>query len=250
MPKAELPRFVIYQPNEKEYHICLEADGKYLRWCSTYAPTLDVAFPRQVTRIEDMPLKSRPKKKIYDEGTYSIPKAKTKAEIEEKLLDSIKNKSLSFSLNGKILKGRFSIKQSRGTTVIQKYKDKYAKDEDVLSGDLIRTINEMVPNYDESKVDLNAVHKTKGRKIQKEEDEPVEEITADKTIGGIEYHFAFYASDDEPEICLITSSTGAVLVLKKEDDGWSLLPPMSKVVLKKEEVFTEHAKALYDSQGH
>lgn len=261
MPKAELPRFIVYQPNEKEFHICLEAGRQYLCWCSTYAPTLDVAFPREVTRIDDMPLKARPKKQIFDEGTYTVPKAKTKEQVEEKLLETIRDKSFSFSLNGTALKGRFLIKLARGAMVIQKYKDKYAKEEDVLSGDLIRTINTMVPDYDESKVDLTAVRKAKRRKpykpvetakdvenIEEEKKQaelPIEEITADMQIGGADYHFAFYTADNEPEICVVTSANDEVLVLKKEQEEWLIVPSASKKVLKNEYAFIAHAKALY-----
>lgn len=249
MLKNAHPRFIIYQPNEEEYHICLEAKGAYLRWCSKYAPTLDVAFPREINRIADMPLKSRPKKQIYDEGTYTIPKAKTKEQIEEKLQESLKDKSFSFSLKGKLLNGRFSIKQSRVITVIQKYKDKYAREEDVLSGDLIRTINTMVPDYDESKVNINEVHKKVNKKAQNENATPIEEITADKAIAGKDYHFAFYSSNDNDDaICLVTNPAGECLVLKRKGKQWNILLPASKAALKTKQAFTAHARALYDLQ--
>lgn len=249
MPTSAHPHFLIYQPNEKEYHICLEAKGKYLRWCSVYAPTLDVAFPREVTRIEDLPLKSRPKKKIFDEGTYAIPKVKTRGQIEEKLLKHLKDKSFSFSLEGKILKGRFSIKQTKGITVIQKYKDKYAREEDVLSGDLIRTINTLVPGYDESKVNINEVRKKANKKAQKEDAAPVEEVTADKKIAGKNCHFVFYTSADDQEICLVTNTANEVLVLEREGTQWKLLSSLSKPAPKRREEIIAHAKALYDLQA-
>jgi len=244
MPNNDLPRFVIYQPNEKEFHICLEASGVYLRWCSKYAPNLNMRFPREVIRIEDMPIKKRPRKGIFDEGTYAITQSKkdSKKTIEDKITEGIDNKTFSFILKGNVLNGRFAIKRDRIGTVIQKFKDKYAKEEDILSGDLIRTINTMVPDYDESKVKLNRLPKTKPKQIPQAEVEPLEEVTADKAIGGIDYHFAFYTSDSEPDICVITSEDNAVLVLKKERSQWVLQSQVSKI----EKELTKHAKALYE----
>lgn len=249
MPKKDLPLFVIYQPNEKEFHICLEVKGKFFCWCSYYPPTLDVRFAREVSRIKDMPAKSLPRKRIFDEGTYTGTKADTKEEAEQKIADGVKDKSVAFILNGKKLKGRFAIKQGKGGAVLQKFKDKYAQEEDVLGGDLARTISTMIPEYDERKIKLSPPRKANKKKAEEPEEEPAEEeITADKQIGNTEYHFAFYTSADEPDICLVTSANAEVLVFKRDGDEWVMQTPVKGAASKKKKEFEEYCKVLYEAQ--
>jgi hypothetical protein len=248
MPKKGLPRFVIYQPNPKDFHICLEVGDKFFCWLSNYAPSLDIRFPREIKRIKDIPAKKIPRQKLFDQGTYTITRSDTRQVAEKKLAEGIKKKSFAFILDGKKLKGRFSFKQVSSGTVIQKYKDKYAVEEDVLSGDLSRTISTMIPDYDEKKIKFNFPKKARNKQVQPEEEQPeeAEEITADKTIGNTEYHFAFYTSDNEPDICLVTNPDGNVLVLKKDSNDWIILSPVPRSILKKEQNFLQHAKALWD----
>jgi len=247
MPKKQLPRFVIYQPNQKEFHLCLEVGGEYLRWCSYYAPTADVRFARELTRIENRPLTGIPKKQVYDEGTYATTKAATKDEVEERLGRELEGKSASFVLEGKKLHGRYSIKHARGATVLQKFKDKYAVEEDVLAGDLSRTISTMIPDYDPSKIVLEPTPRTRSRKAAPPEPEPEEveeEITADKKIGKTVYHFAFYMAEDEPDICLVTSEAGEVLVLVRRGRRWVALPGAGAGARRHVGDIVEHAEAL------
>lgn len=249
MAKATLPRFIIYQQNEKDFHICFEVGKKFLRWCSYYAPTMDVRFPREVTRISDIAVSKLPKKPVFDQGTYTVNKKDTKEQAEQKVAKGADEKSFAFILDGKKLHGRFSIKHSRGKTVIQKYKDKYAEEEDVLSGDLARTIKTMMPGYNASKVKLPPKQKTtKAPEPVIEEEEPEEEITADKKIGNTAYHFTFYSSEEEGDLCLVTNEAGEALVLKYDSGEWAMLSPVSKTALKKEEEFINHAAALYDRE--
>jgi hypothetical protein len=84
MRKKDLPRFVIYQPNNKEFHLCFESDGEYLRWCSFYPPTMDINFFREVQQIDSLPIKKLPKKPVYDEGTYVVSKSDDKQSAESK----------------------------------------------------------------------------------------------------------------------------------------------------------------------
>jgi hypothetical protein len=240
--KKELPRFIIYQPNDKEYHICMEADGQFLRWCSYYPPTLDVRYAREVNRIDDLPLKKLPRKNIYDQGTYAVTSKDSKEVAEQKLLEGVEQKSFAFILKGEQLKGRFALKQKGNRTVLQKFKDKYAIEEDVLSGDLERTIHTMIPDYDPDKVNLNRQPKIK-RPTPAEEEHP-EEPTPDITIGGTYYHFALYTAEDEPDVCVITNDDGEVVVLKKENGKWQLLRATGKSALKHEKEFLRHVNAL------
>jgi hypothetical protein len=257
MPKKdELPRFIIFHPNTKEFYICLEAKGKFLRWCSFYAPSMDIGFPRHISKIKDISIKDVYSKHIFDQGTYTTAKADTKQLVEAKVIEGIKARSFAFILNGNILKGRFAIKKVRGGAIIQKYKDKYAVTEDVLSNDLSRTISTMVPNYDEKMVQLHPRTKAKEREPEILANEDlVEEITSEKQIANVEYHFAFYKSNDEPDICVVTSEDNHVLILRKEGSRWSLAKPLGQSILRKESVFIEHCQALYEQnqegdEGH
>ena len=241
MPVKSLPRFVIYQANAKEFHICLEAQGVFLRWTSNYAPTLDVRFAREVKRIDDVAVKKLPKKTIFDEGTYTVSKSDTKASAEEKLVAGIDEKTFAFILNGKKLNGRFAFKKVLGGTVLQKYKDKYTVEEDVLMGDLSRTINTMIPDYDERKVKLRREEKTT-KKLLKIAPAP-KKSAPDNSIED-DYTFTFYHSNTEPDICLITDASGAITVLKQENGNWVTLQPITRISAKKERALTEHVAAL------
>ncbi|MGN6478325.1 MAG: hypothetical protein ACTHKV_13955, partial [Flavipsychrobacter sp.] len=226
MPDKELPRFVVYQPNSNEFYICFEAGGKFIRWCSNYAPSMDVRFHREISKIKDIAVKDLPKKGIFDQGTYETTKSDSRSATEKKAAEAAKTGSFVFRLNGKILKGRFAFKKMYDDIVIQKYKDKYAVTEDVLSGDLLRTIKTSVPDYDATKISLHHPKRTKAenQKVELPEEE-VEEVTSDKKIGRTNYHFAFYTSVDEPEICLVTGGKEKALIFMRQGKRWvSLLP--------------------------
>jgi hypothetical protein len=263
IPIKSLPRFVIYQANLKEFHICFEVKGELIRWSSKYAPTLDVRFPRKVKKIDNVAVDKIPIKQLFDEGTYMVNKTDTKESAEQKFTAGINEKTFAFILNGKKLKGRFSFKRVVGGTVIQKYKDQYAVEQDVLSDDLVRTISLMIPDYDEKKVTIQTKAKSsrqiavkeesklktpgtdKIRKAQKDQKKPViEKLTANKNIENIDYHFTFYNSYKKPDICLVTDAAGKCQILRKEGTNWFLLE--SIVTSRKiEEAFIKHTEALY-----
>jgi len=245
MRRKDLPRFVIYQPNNKEFHICFESGEEYLRWCSFYPPTMDVNFFREVQQIDPIPIKKLPKKPVYDEGTYVVSKSDDKQAAESKFKEGIGKKIVAFVLEGKKLKGRFALKQYGSGKVLQKYKDKYAVEENVMLNDLSRTIRNMVPDYDERKVKVP--QKRKARKTQMRQPNPavIEKPTADKKIDQVDYHFAFYSANKEPDICLITEQSGAAVVLKHENRKWILLNSISRISLKKQKDILEHAEKLY-----
>ena len=252
----DLPQFIVYQPNAKEFHICLEAGNIYYCWWSFYPPTQDNRFARKVTRLRDISPKNIPGKQVYDRGTYTVNKGDDKVTAEKKLKAGIKSKSFSFILDGKKLKGRYIIRKTSAGTLIQKFKDKFVVEEDVFGGDLSRTINLMVPGYDPKKVKQNYTKEKKDPPPRKKEKPPEpeliiteeEEITADKKFGKSLYHFTFYKSDDAPDLCLITNTTHEVLVLEKTNKGWKLLKTVRGAVLKREKEFIEHATALQKLQ--
>lgn len=246
----DLSQFIVYQPNAKEFHICLEAGKTYYCWWSYYPPTQDNRFARRINRLRDIAPKEIPKKQIYDKGTYTVNKGDDKVTTEAKLKNGIKKKSFSFILNGKKLKGRFIIKKTSGGTLIQKFKDRFAAEEDVLGGDLSRTISLMVPGYDPKKVKLNKLSERKTEQPTPKAtplpiNEPApEEISADTTIGNTSYHFDFYRCDDAPDLCLITNAKQEILVLKKIAGKWQLLKGAGAAALKKEKEMIQHARAL------
>ncbi|WP_114791335.1 hypothetical protein U0035_00335 [Niabella yanshanensis] len=252
----DLPQFKVYQPNSKEFHICLEAGSIYYCWWSYYPPSQDNRFARKVTRLRDISPKDIPRKQVYDQGTYTVNKGDNKGSAEKKLKNGIKNRSFSFILDGKKLKGRFIIKKTPGGTVIQKFKDKFVEEEDVFGGDLSRTISLMVPDYDPKKVKLNSTKEKKSspraEKVKLPEPEITiaeeEDITADKKIGKTSYHFTFYRSEDAPDLCLITNAKHEVLVLEQTRDTWKVLKAAGGVVLKKEKELIKHAAALQEQQ--
>lgn len=242
-----LPRFIVYQPDPKEFHICLETGRIYYVWSSNYPPTQDSRFARKVTPLKAILPKKIPK--IYDEGTYTVNKGDDKLAVEKKIKAGIKKKSFSFILNGKVLKGRFIIKRKTTGIVLQKFKDQFAVEEDVLGNDLSRTIRLMVPDYDPGSVRLNTLKKQQGpRKLKQENSgeaqEPAEAITADKQIGNTTYHFAFYRSTTGPDLCIITNDRNEVLVLQRNKKRWELLKAAKGAVLKKTNELAEHAQAL------
>jgi hypothetical protein len=264
MPIKQLPRFIIYQANMKEFHICLEAKGQFFQWSSNYAPTLDTRFAREVKRIENIPIGKLPKKQVFDEGTYTVTKSDTKESAEQKLIDGIDEKTFALILNGKKLKGRFSFKHVVGGTVLQKYKDQYAVEEDVLSNDLSRTISLMIPDYDPSKVKIPTKDETRVKPPAKEETEVeipaknkikpaqpkpskpvIEKPTADKNIEDTDYHFEFYSSNKKPDICLVTDESGACMVLIREGKSWVVLESINRTSSKTKEGLIKHSEALY-----
>ncbi len=247
MPKGKHPRYIIYKVDEKKFHICLEAKGKFLRWRSNYVPSMDIRFPREVSKIKDIPTGKVPGKNIFDRGTYTTNRKDTKTVVEEKVIAGIKEKTFAVILDGNKLKGRFAFKKGQGKTIIQKYKDKYAVEEDVYESDLLRTINLMVPDYDESKVYPERPKKRK-KQQQPEVEETVameEEIAANKTIGNAAYYFAFYKSEDEPDICLVTNDAEEAAVFQRQGKSWILFKPVKHTALKHQEEFIAHIKALF-----
>lgn len=247
----DLPKFIVYQPDPKIFHICLEVGNNYYVWWSNYPPTQDNRFARKIKSLKAILPAKIPAKQIYDQGTYTVNKGDDKAAIEKKVKQGVKAKSFSFILDGKRLKGRFIIKQTSGGTVLQKFKDKFAKEENIFSEDLSRSISLMVPDYDPSTVKLSHYRKHKER-AKSEKDDLIPEIEAErevitdaKKIGKTTFHFDLYHSDNGPDLYVISNNKEEVLILQKDGDGWKLLKPVKGVALNNVRQLAEHAKALY-----
>lgn len=248
---THLPKFIVYQPDPKVFHICLEVGNIYYVWLSSYPPTQDNRFARRVKQLKTILPAKVPAKQIYDQGTYTVNKGDDKAAVAKKMKQGVKAKSFSFILDGKRLKGRFMIKQTSGGTMLQKFKDKFAVEEDIFSEDLSRSISLMVPGYDPSKVKLNYPRERKQPAKHKQEDvtpeteaEP-EAITDEKKIGKTTFHFDLYYSGNGPDLYVISNNKEQVLILQKDGDHWKLLKPVKDVALNNVTQLAAHAKALY-----
>lgn len=248
---TDLPKFIVYQPDPKIFHICLEVGDIYYVWWSNYPPTQDNRFARKIKRLKAILPAKVPAKQIYDQGTYTVNKGDDKAAVEKKVKQGVKEKSISFILSGKRLKGRFIIKQTTGGTVLQKFKDRFAAEENIFSEDLSRSISLMVPDYDPRKVKLSYPGKGKQQPKSKQIDlipemeaEP-EAITNEKKIGKTTFRFELYRSDNGPDLYVISNNKDEALVLQKDGDDWKLLKPVKGVALNNVRQLAAHAKALY-----
>ncbi|MCH5719187.1 hypothetical protein [Niabella hibiscisoli] len=245
---TKMPGFIIYQPNPRLFHICLEAGKGYYSWASEYPPTQDNRYARRIKRIKAIIPAKITESQIYDQGTYTINKGDDVSAIATKVKKTINNKSFSFILNGQILEGRFVIRQTAAGTVLQKFKDKFAREEDIFSGDLSRTISLMVPDYDPKKVKIKIARKDR-KKVKKAEpptlvEEIPEEITTDKVIGQRNYHFEIYHSDKGSKLCIVFSEDSLILILKKNKDQWQIVTPSNRS-LKERKALIQHAELLY-----
>lgn len=249
MAIKKLPEFIVYQQSRKEFHICFRVNDRFIRWCSYYAPALDPRFPREMTRIKDIAVKKLPAKPVFDKGSYTVSRTDNREEAMQKMLAGAGEKSFAFILEGKKLKGRFLLKNNSRNTLLQKYKDKYATEEDVLATDLTRTVQTMLPDYDPRKIKLPQHKKTSRAAVQEQElqELPPETITADKKIGSSMYHFKFYTSDDDSVICIAASSKG-VVALQLSGRKWRVMTAAKRPAAQEEQAFAAHAAALYAGQ--
>ncbi|MCF3107615.1 hypothetical protein LL912_02370 [Niabella sp. CC-SYL272] len=251
----DLPLFIVYQPNAKEFHICLEVGGMYYAWVSNYPPTRDPRFARKVIRLRAILPKEIPGKQVYDKGRYTVNKGDDRAAVEKKVKAGIKQRSFSFIFQGQRLKGRFILKRTSSGTVLQKFKDQFAVEEDVLGADLSRTIRLMVPDYNPDSIKLRHSGKQKERPGLKKkktagttELQAAEPPTAEMAIGHVHYHFAFYRSDGKPELCVIFNSRNDVLVLELQKGKWQPLKAIKGIAHKNAAALAAHALALSQYQ--
>jgi len=249
MKKRKLPGFTLYLSEEQEYRLCFEVEEKLYCWCSLYPPSMDVRFPRPMKKSQAHRADKYSHRRIVDKGLYYTTQKDDKRSIEQKFLKGIEERSLSFVLAGEKLKGRFSIKETDTGIVLQKLKDKYAVEEDVLSGDLSRTVSSMMPGFNPANFKLQRAKKSKSRKSK--QDEPPEElITTDKKIGNNSYHFEFYRSDTGDIICLVSNSGNDVLVLQQQKSEWKIRSFIGKRTAKLEKAILEHTHTLFAHGVH
>src|SRR4051794_38340090 len=147
------------------YDFRLEMEGVLKSWAVPKGPSLDPSVKRLAMMVEDHPYDYRDFEGIipegnygagtvivWDEGTYTpIEKFPDKKSQEKHLLQSLKDGSLKFVLNGKKLKGEFALVRTNGmgenSWLLIKHKDKYAsktditeKDKSVISGKTLEKV--------------------------------------------------------------------------------------------------------------
>lgn len=104
------------------YDFRLEYKGVLLSWAVPKGPSMDPDDKRLAIHVEDHPLDYRTFEgiipagnygagtvELWDEGTYSVPGAKTKAEAEKIIGAGLRSGHLEFDLHGKKLKGMFAL---------------------------------------------------------------------------------------------------------------------------------------------
>lgn len=121
-------KFVIHQhfASHLHYDLRLELEGVLKSWAIPKEPSLDPKIKRLAVMVEDHPLEYRlfkgtipegnygaGKVNIWDKGTYTAPDAADREESEKALKNGLKKGLLSFILNGKKLKGEFTLVRIR-----------------------------------------------------------------------------------------------------------------------------------------
>lgn len=148
-----LPVFCVqlHDASHLHYDFRLEHKGELLSWAVPKGPSMNPADKRLAVMVEEHPFDYRNFEGVipegnygagtvmlWDEGTYSVPGATTKKEIEKKISEGLKKGSLEFDLNGEKLKGGFALvrmQKDEKNWLLIKRKDKYAKTKDVTKLD-------------------------------------------------------------------------------------------------------------------
>lgn len=143
--------FVVQQhaASHLHYDFRLEMDGVLKSWAVPKGPSLNPVDKRLAMMVEDHPYDYKdfegtiPEGNygagnviVWDNGTYETVDAEEGDAGEKQLLQGIKKGRLTFILNGKKLKGEFSLVKMHGrgenAWLLLKKDDKYASDADVL----------------------------------------------------------------------------------------------------------------------
>lgn len=128
------------------YDFRLEIDGVLKSWAVPKGPSLDPEVKRLAMMVEDHPYSYKDFEGTIPEGNYGAGTvivwdngtftSDEKENDEKKMLSDLKKGRLSFILNGKKLKGEFSLVQLKGKQenawLLIKKNDKYASSEDIL----------------------------------------------------------------------------------------------------------------------
>ncbi len=158
-PKAKIPapskkqglRFVVqkHDASHLHYDFRLELHGVLLSWAVPKGPSLNPADKRLAIMVEDHPFAYRnfegviPEGNygagtvmVWDEGTYSVPDAKSKKEAESLMDHGLKKGHIFVQLEGEKLKGGFNLVKmerpgQKNTWLLIKKNDEEASTKDV-----------------------------------------------------------------------------------------------------------------------
>lgn len=144
--------FVVQEHHASHLHydFRLEVNGVLKSWAIPKGPSLDPSIKRLAIHVEDHPFEYRKfegtipegqygagKVKIWDKGTYYAEGAKDRNDTEHFIEKGLKQGRINFFLEGKKLRGIFSLIQLKGDKANQwlfiKKKDDFAKKENVSS---------------------------------------------------------------------------------------------------------------------
>jgi bifunctional non-homologous end joining protein LigD len=134
------------------YDFRLELNGVLKSWAVPKGPSMNPNDKRLAIMVEDHPYTYKdfegtiPKGNygagnviVWDNGTFTLPEAQSKAAIENKLQTDLKKGHLHLILNGEKLKGEFSLvklnSEQENSWLLIKKNDSYATDVDILKKD-------------------------------------------------------------------------------------------------------------------
>jgi DNA ligase D-like protein (predicted 3'-phosphoesterase) len=156
-PKAEIGKskkelvFVVqkHAASHLHYDFRLEMGGLLKSWAIPKGPSMSPSNKRLAIMVEDHPYSYKdfegtiPEGNygagnviVWDNGTYTLADYKNTDDFEDVLKSDLQNGHLSFILNGKKLKGEFTLvklkTKEENTWLLIKSKDQYATEEDIL----------------------------------------------------------------------------------------------------------------------
>ena len=245
------PVYSVTLNSEGVFLICFEVQQGNQCFTSLHPPSMDVRYKRNLKPVASHS-KMKDDEKIWDNGTYAITKMKAKTDIEAAFEERLKENKLSLVLDGDRLKGRFAIHKDDTGWHIYKYKDKYAREEDPLSGELQRSISK----WHISKEDIEAqqVGERKRRPVRKDthqrEKNAEEEITPLLKLDEKEFHFHFYSElTGEGLVCIINEASMEPFVMKEgKRNQWKIITPVPDDVAGLEKKLAGHARKLLNKQ--
>ncbi|MFE3870471.1 DNA polymerase ligase N-terminal domain-containing protein [Flavobacterium sp. ZS1P70] len=131
------------------YDFRLEMNGVLKSWAIPKGPSMNPNDKRLAIMVEDHPLSYKDFEGtipeghygagnviVWDNGTYTLPEEQSKAATENKLKTDLEKGHIRFILNGKKLKGEFSLvklkTKKENTWLLIKKKDTFAIESDIL----------------------------------------------------------------------------------------------------------------------